>query len=137
MKTILSLLLTLPLALAQSRETPVYVEQFTNLHASMEHIFSESSKSPLTPEERQSLLERLFAVKKTAHGLQEQAGGADIEAQKRSQRTDRRLRLIEEGCMTVDGVVTALSDYLATDDKVFWSLAVDFRKITGFIIKVL
>ncbi len=64
MKTILSLLLTIPLALAQSRETPVYVEQFTNLHASMEHIFSERSKSPLAPEERQSLLERLFALKK-------------------------------------------------------------------------
>jgi hypothetical protein len=51
-------------AAAQSIETSVYVEQFSNLTASLERIYTEASNTPATAQTAQDLRERLFALKK-------------------------------------------------------------------------
>jgi hypothetical protein len=80
-------------------------------------FYGESFKQPSTHADRVSLEGRLFAIKKTAHRLQEQAGEADLESERSGQSADKRLRFIEQGCISVDAVLTALTNYLATDDQ--------------------
>jgi hypothetical protein len=125
-------------AVAQSGETPVYVEQFQNLQSSMERVFLEVTKSEsITNEGRFNVNERLFALKKIAHRLQEGAGDAGIAAQNSGRKMDKRLRLVEQGCMSIDSVLAALGNFLDTEDRFFLGLAVDLRQTVISIRKVL
>jgi len=137
MKAAFFLIFTTSCAFAQSQETPVYVEQFANLQSGMKKIYSECSQNPTTAEERLSLSDRLFALTKIVHRLEEQVQEADLQSRQQGHAIDKRLRLIEQGSHEVDSVLKALGNYLDTDDRVFWGLAVDFRKTIDTIMKVL
>ena len=135
MKAALILALVTAFASAQSNETPVYVEQFTNLLASMDRISAECANASSNRDERIAISERLFALTKVAHRLQEQVGEVNSEIIRRGKRPDKRLRLIELGAMSIDSAVTSMGSYLETDDKLFWIIAVDFRKTADTIKK--
>ena len=135
MKAALILALVTAFASAQSNETPVYVEQFTNLLASMDRISAECANASGNRDERIAISERLFALTKVAHRLQEQVGEVNSEIIRRGKRPDKRLRLIELGAMSIDSAVTSMGSYLETDDKLFWIIAVDFRKTADTIKK--
>jgi hypothetical protein len=136
-RAVLFLIFATPPLFAQSLETPVYVEQFSNLQSSMDRIYSECSRPSLSAGEKESLTARLFALQKTAHRLEEQAGKADLESVKQGRTTDKQLRLVEQGAMSIDVVLAALGNYLDTDDRVFLNVAIDVKKTVEFIRKMI
>ena len=131
------LVLTAAIACAQSQETPVYLEQFRSLDASVERITSDVLQSNIRGDNQDSTGSRVFALQKLVHRLQEEAGGADIEARKRGARPDKRLLLVQQACMAMDYVLQALSSFIATDDRLFISLAADGKQAIAAIKKAL
>jgi hypothetical protein len=96
----------------------------------------EASLRPLTSDkDRYDLEDQLFAVQKTAHRLQEQAGEAENESRKAGHKTDKSLMLIEQGCMSVDIVLAAASRFLVTDDRTFVGIAAVVRPTITTILK--
>ena len=67
----------------------------------------------------------------------ERAAAADLELLKRTQQHDKNLLLIELGSENIDSVLRALDNYLDTDDKLFLSLAHDFKKTLDNIVAAL
>jgi len=98
-----------------------------NLHVSVDRISAEVSQGK-TAASDQDATSRLFALRKLAHRLQEEAEAADLEAMKAGTHKDKRLPLVQQGCIAIDFVIEALSNYLATDDRLFLSLAADGRQ---------
>ncbi len=122
---------------AFSQEGPVYVEQFQNLQKSVDQIFDEISNGVPGKGDQLLLGERLFALKKVTHRLQEGAGEADNAARQRGAGVNKRLRLVVQGCMAIDSVLQALGNYLDTDDRFFLILAIEGKQTTSSIRKVL
>ena len=114
---------------AQSQETPVYLEQFQNLNANMDRIMDEVVKGQI----QDSTWSRLFALQKLTHHLQESAGEADGQARRSGARPDKRLLLIEQGCMAMDYVLKALGRFIDTDDRLFITLAADTGTVNAGI----
>ncbi len=137
MNLIFSLIIA-SVAFAQSRETPVYLEQFYNLQVSMERAYAEVSQiDTKSTEARLDLSARMFALQKAAHRLQEGSAEAGTAPLKIGKGIDKRLHLVGLGCMGIDSILTALTNYLETDDRIFLSLAVEFRQTVISIRKVL
>ena len=131
------LILTATIACAQSQESPVYLEQFRNLSVSVERITNDVFQGNIRRDNQDSSASRVFALQKLVHRLQEEAGGADIEARKRGARPDKRLLLVQQGCMAVDYLLQALASFIDTDYRVFLSLAADGKQAIAAIAKVL
>ena len=119
------------------QEAPVYAEQFQNLQKSVDQILNEVSIGIPEKGDQQLLEERLFALQKVTHRLQEGAAEADLAARKRGAGVNKQLRLVEQGCMAIDSVLRALGNYLDTDDRFFLSLAIEGKQTASSIRKVL
>ena len=120
-------------AIAQSGETPIYKEQFAALVQSMDRVYSSALKVP-SGTDKQELMERVFALQKSAHRLQEQAGEAENQSREAGHTIDKRLLLIEQGCMSVDLVLAATNNFLSTGDRVFVGLASDVRRVVSTVL---
>lgn len=121
-------------AFAQSGETPIYKEQFAALVQSVDRVYGAALKEP-SKAERLSLEEQVFALQKTAHRLQEQAGEAENQSRALGREPDRRLLLIEQGCMSIDLILAATNSFLSTGDRIFVGFATDVRPIVATILK--
>jgi hypothetical protein len=118
----------------------LYVEQFLSLRTSMERLFTAASQAnPRSMSSKASLdiNERLFALEKMAYRLQEQAAAAHVSALKQGRGTDKRLLLVQQGCMAIDSVLEALRNYLDTNDRFFLGLAADAKQMAASIRKVI
>ncbi len=122
-------------ASAQSMEAPVYKKQFVELVASLNSVYVESLAQDRKTGSTLDLDSRMFALMKTAHRLQEQAGQTNVESMKAGRSKDRTLMLVEQGCISVDGVLNALSSYINTQDKDFLAVAANFNQTVTFIDK--
>jgi hypothetical protein len=110
-KAIFAFLLVSAAAFAQSGDAPEYSAQLKNLQASVDRIYSDVSKTPSAPSEYQSLADRLFALKKRCHRLQEASGQADLNSMQQGNKSEKQLRLVELGCIGIDATITALENY--------------------------
>lgn len=122
-------------ASAQSMEAPVHKKQFVELVASMNSVYVESLAQEPKTGSKLDLESRIFALIKTAHRLQEQAEQADLDSMKAGRSKDKTLMLVEQGCISVDGVLNALSSYMNTHDKDFLAVAANFNQTVTFIDK--
>src|ERR1017187_943195 len=102
------LILTVATACAQSLESPVYLEQFRNLKVSVERITNDVFERNIRRDSQDSTASRVFALQKLVHRLHEEAGGADLASRQRGGRPDKRLLLVQQGCMAMDYLLQAL-----------------------------
>lgn len=131
------LMLTVAMACAQSLESPIYLEQFRNLRVSVERITNDVFQGNIRRDNQDSTASRVFALQKLVHRLQEEAGGADLDSRQHGARPDKRLLLVQQGCMALDYLLQALASFIDTDDRVFLSLAADGKQAIAAITKVL
>lgn len=104
----------------------------------MEQIYAEASNNERDQNKtRFDLEDRPFAIQKIAHRLPEGAGEARITAMQQAHSAAKRLLLGEQGCMSNDSVLQALSSFVETADRFFLGLAVDLRQTVVSIRKVL
>ena len=117
---------------AQSRETPVYLEQFGNLNASAERLRNELLAGKIDRDQLASLGSRIFALQKLLHRLQEAAGDVEVKT-----GTDKSLRLIQQGCMAIDYTLTAMTAFVDTGDRIFLNIAADGREMLAKVNNLL
>ena len=122
-------------ALAQSSETPIYRKQFADLVHSTDEEYAAALQSPASREDRQDLNSRLFALEKTAHRLQETVEEANYQALTNHKDNDKSLLLIGQGCVSIDAVLTAMSNYLNTDDRTFLAIAAEIKPSISLVLK--
>lgn len=125
------------LADGQSPETPIYKKQFVDLVSSLNVVYLGSFERPDTQTARNDLDRQFFALQKTAHRLQEEAGAADTKATHDGRKSDVQLRLIEQGCMSVDAVLSALTNYVATGAGTFLRVAAALKQTIDPIMTAL
>jgi len=66
----------------------------------------------------------LFELSKKLHRLEEEASTTDLTLQKRGSPPDRQLLLAASICKLLDLASAMTANYLNTQDKIFWSTAV-------------
>jgi hypothetical protein len=137
---LLALAATPALAHAQSGEAAVYVDQFRNLQQKMEQIFSEIKSSRNLPgsitHQAVEIQERLLALEKLVNRLGETALSANVQRD-HLDKSDKSLLLVNQGCNAIDFVLTALTNYVDTGDRVFLELATDGKLLALTVVKVL
>lgn len=135
-KYVVSLILTAAMVCAQSPEAPVFVEQFHNLRVRVERITNDVSQGNIS-REKEETASRVFALGKLVHRLQEGSAGADLDARKSGARPDKRLLLVEQGCIAMDYLLKALASFIDTDDRIFLSLAAEGKRTIASVTKML
>lgn len=137
-------IIAFPCELALSQQTSgaahVYRTQFLELRGKVAIILDKASPvnaSRLSPKDKQDLEEELFALTKLAHRLGEESERSDVENLKRGQSPDKTLLLIAQGCDLLAFVLTALRNFVDTNDLSFWVLARDGETLVGSIQKLL
>jgi hypothetical protein len=91
----------------------------------------------LSPKDKQDLEEELFALIKLGHRLGEESERSDVENLKRGQSPNKTLLLIAQGCDLLAFVLTALRNFVDTNDLSFWVLARDGYTLVGSVQKLL
>lgn len=84
---------------------------------------------------RHALEERLLALVKLVHRLDETAGETQVALLEKGQRPDKKFNLVGQGCLALDFVLRALDNYVDTDDRVFLGLARNGAELVGSIRK--
>ena len=131
---------TMVLALDQSilaqnaGATKVYKTQFIELRAKVKSVSDriEQQRTGST-----DLRGEILALTKLIHRLQEEAMDSDIESIKRGREPETTLLLVSQGCIALDFVLTALSNYMDTGDRAFIGLVKDGDVLIKSIEKIL
>ena len=87
--------------------------------------------------DKQDIDEELFALTKLVHRLGEESQRSDVENSTRGQSRNKTLLLIAQGCDLLAFVLTAVGNFVDTNDLSFWVLARDGDTLVGSIRKLL
>jgi hypothetical protein len=71
------------------------------------------------------------------HRLDEESGKTDLQSQQGGQPLNKTLLLVQQACMAIDGMLTTLSSYIATDDQSFLGFARENNKLAWSVRKVM
>lgn len=136
--TYLSLTLT---AYAQdSGEVKVYRTQFIELHAKVQTVFTRAEQEVKVQSDPRSILnlrQEILALRKLVHRLDEEAGSSDVKILESGQDSNKTLLFTSQGCIALDFVLTALDNFLETQDRAFLGLAKDGEDLARTVQKIL
>lgn len=117
----------------------VFRSQLFDLHAQAISILDRVEKDGPGPRGSPQLVagREILAIRKLIHGLDEEAGATDLESMRRGQPSSKLLLLIQEACNAIDGMFTALGDYIDTEDRAFLGFARENNDLAWSIRKVM
>jgi hypothetical protein len=123
-----------------SGEVRVYRTQFLELRGKVKSVFERVERQGRDAPDYKLKIElskEMFALTKLAHNLEEQTGEANLSEMKRGQDQNKTLLLIGQGCKALDFVLSALDNYVATEDRAFLSIAKDGNSLIDSVEKIL
>jgi len=96
-----------------TRKRKEQVEQFQKLQSKMEQIYADvSNNKPDQNKSRFDLEDRPFAIQKIAHRLPRKVRTRHAYSNVAGALADKRLLLVEQGCLSIDSVPQALSSFV-------------------------
>ena len=126
--------LSRPILAQNAGAAKVYKTQFIELRARTKSIFDriEQRKESLN-----DLREEILPLTKLIHRLDEEAIGSDLESTKRGGEQQKTLLLVAQGCIALDFILSALSNFIDTGDRAFIGLAKDGDVLVKSIERIL
>jgi len=94
-------------------------------------------KIKLDPRNVLNLREEIFALGNLAHRLGVEASQSNLRIVKSEQDSNKTLLLISQGCDALNFVLTALDNFLDTQDRAFLGLAKDGEALAKTVQKIL
>ncbi len=121
-------------------ETKVYKTEFIELDGKVQAMSArvqQDAEKKLDPETTLNLREEIFALVKLTTSLRDEANRTNLDILKRGENSNKTLLLISQGCEGLSFVMTALDNFLDTQDRAFLGFAKDGQELVGSIRKIL
>jgi len=118
----------------------VYVDQFRALEKQTRQVATQISESEHSWKSSREVVvtlhERLGALQKIAHRLEETAADEDLKLVRANRKTDKTLLLVAQACKAADFTLSALYYYVDTNDRAFLGFARTGLDLVAAISKV-
>jgi hypothetical protein len=135
----LLILLLLPLATSaqDSGSESVFRSQLIELHGKAIAILDRVEKMGPRESSRQDIRDEVFALVRLIHRLDEEAGATNLQLVRRNQPSSKTLLLVQQAAKAVDGMLSALDNYIESQDRAFLGFAKDNNALVWSVRKVL
>jgi hypothetical protein len=120
---LLSILLLITTSTLQAQITganKIYTSQFSDLRSKVTTIFN---RVIYQGDKKMTTKEEILTLTKLIYRLHDEVGRSNIDALKKGLPLSKILLLIGQGCQAMDFVLSALDNYIDTEDRSFIALA--------------
>ena len=115
----------------------VFRSQFIELHSKAIGILDRVEKAGPREISRQQTLDEIFALVRLVHRLEEEASATNLQFMQRGQSSSKTLLLVQQASKSVDGMLSALTHYIESDDRAFLGFARENNALAWSVRKVL
>lgn len=115
-------------AQAQSPDA-IFRSQVIDLHGKVISVLERVEKTMPTGASREQTLNEIFALVRLVHRLDEEAGATKPET--------KTLMLVQQACIAMDSMLSALNFYVESEDNAFLGFAKDSNNLVLSIRKVM
>ena len=122
---------------AGAGQATVFQSQLIDLHTKAISILNRVEKATPHGAAQVEFDEEIAALTSLVFRLEEEAGKSDLQMVKLGQPPNKRLLMVAQASKALDGMLSALGDYVNTEDRAFLGFAKDNNALVFAIRKVM
>jgi hypothetical protein len=115
----------------------VFRNQLVDLHSKAVATLDRIEKAGPRGVPRQPTRDEIFALVRLLHRLEEEAATTNLQFMQRGQPSNKTLLMVQQAAKAIDGMLTALDNYVESEDRAFLGFARDNNALAWSVRKVM